>query len=273
MLVIRQLKELDIVLRHRYGAFVHHAELDHRDLRDTEESLLYYVKDFLRRYDSPHNLLLIFYSGGSYVHERELFLVPHRHAEPNIQWSDYVDRRILSSPAKVLLIFDTTNLRNGHYERMWNQTFERRDSSYIERGLVPENPLHMIAIDGSDTSILTSSVEVLAMRCPAGFSTSQLYNTIRDDPQTLERPPISLYPSNSSEPHVMRLFPLSWPRLQRHNHHKFLDPHDEYLKDISSVPLQEDGACEVFSLSLGVDVQEFSPSSPVCLRSMSRFDG
>jgi hypothetical protein len=66
-----------------------------------------------------------------------------------------------------------------------------------------------------------------------------------------------------------KLYPLSWPKLQLHQHHTFIDPHHEYLKRIDSVPLQEDGTCEVIKMRMGLEIQEFS-SSPVSIRSHAR---
>jgi hypothetical protein len=234
--------------------------VDHSDLKDSDRVFSYVVEDFVKENDSQKNLLVIIYSGSSYVHEGQLFLEPHQNTEPTIQWTDYIDRRILLAVARVLLIFDTTNLRPGHYNQMWKETRKRIDTiGYKEK----RNILSILATNGSNTRALTSSLTTAASANPGGFTISQLCDAIHL--QTSQKAPHeNLYHifktgfGGLGDPEVV-LQPLARPRLRLYEHHVFPDPHDEYLQNY--ITIHRDGSCHVIKVSMGTNLQQFSTSS------------
>lgn len=264
-----QVDEFLSVIKQRYGAFVTNVVLDYEDLRDAESSFAYHVENFLRKYDRRSSQLLIFYCGGSYAQNGQLFLHPHRHADPSVRWSQDVHRRILSAVANFLIIFDTTYMLEDHYSRMWLRTYERREALYAERGLVKENTLQILTLNGSDTHTLAPSLSSLATNFQEGVTIAQIHRMICDETSVIDAPSPSLYqdgPVGNGKTGI-KLYPLSWPRLQKYQHHTFLDPHNDFLKGIESVPLQEDGTCEVLRLRMSSDIQDFSsPLSPVVVK-------
>jgi hypothetical protein len=249
---------LESVLHDKYGAFSEIQTMDHKDLKDTERAFSYVVEAFLKENDSQKNLLVIIYSGSSYVHQGQLFLEPHYNTEPTVQWTDWIDQRILLAVARVLLIFDTTNLRAEHYTQMWKETCKRMNSIvYKEKS----NVLSILAINGSYTKTLTSSLNTAASANPGGFTISQLRDTIQllQTPQTTST--AELYEIFKADfggyeaPEVV-LLPLARPRLRLYEHHVFTDPHDAFLQ--KSITIHRDGACHVFKESMGTDLQQFS---------------
>jgi hypothetical protein len=212
--------------------------------------------------ESRKNLLVIIYSGCSYVHQGQLFLEPHQNTEPTVQWTDYVDRIILPAVANVLLVFDTTNLRHAHYTQMFKETGKRLDTiGYKEN----RNVLSILAINGSDTRAFTSSLTAAASESPDGFKISKLRDAMKSSqPTGCTTPSVSLYhiiktgSGGSDSPQIV-LLPLARPKLQLYEHHVFSDPHNEYLRNYTTI--HRDGTCHVIKLSLGPDRQEFSASS------------
>jgi len=275
-LIIYQLKELQSVLHDKYGAFSTVAKFEHKDLEDSERSFSYVVEDFMKENDSRKNLLLIFYSGCSefspfkdvliltsylrgYVHQGQLFLEPHQNTEPTVQWTDYVDRRILPAVAKVLLVFDTTKLRQGHYTQMFKETGKRLDKIGYQEN---QNVLGILAIDGSETSAFTSSLAATASAEPNGFTISKLCDTMNSSQQasSIAARQYTIIKNGSGGTKFPRivLLPLARPKLQLYGHHSFSDPHNEYLQDYKTI--HRDGSCRVIKLSLGPDRQQFSPT-------------
>jgi hypothetical protein len=247
------------VLYDKYGAFSTVANVDHKDLRDSERAFSYVVEDFEN--DSQKNLLVIIYSGSSYVHEGQLFLEPHQNTEPTVQWADYIDRRILLAVARVLLIFDTTNLRPEHYTQMWKETCNRMDViGYKEQ----HNMLSILATNGSDTKALISSLSTAASSNPGGFTISQLDDAINLLQRPQKTPRAKLYHifktgfGGFGDPKIV-LLPLARPRLRLYEHYVFTDPHDEYLQNY--ITIHRDGSCHVIKMTMGPDLQQFSASS------------
>jgi len=200
---------------------------------------------------------VIFYSGGSYVHENQLFLTPHQHSKPSILWTEYADRKLLVSAASVLLIFDTAYMKHGHYDNVWERTCDRRIALYAKRNLDKTTALNLLALNGLHTHILTSSLILKASALQNdGVSVTELYKILENDPKAFEKPSVYPYQEMDDLPE-MKLYPLARPKLRLYQHHVFADPHDEYLKSIETVPLQQDGSCEVVRMRLGTDVQEF----------------
>lgn len=237
--------------------------LDHADWRDSEQSFLHHVEKFLRKNGNRDDLLVVFYSGCSYVHRGEMFLDPHIHAQPSVRWSGFIDQKILSSVANCLLIFDTTNLRHDHYSQMWIHTCERVEKFYMDRQMDQRNTLALLAVNGLETQGLISSLESMAENCQDGFTVSQLTASCQTDMRGLDKPSTMLYltrPTKMLQNTEILLVPLARPKLQLYEHHIFLDPHNEYLKSIKAIPIQEDGTCEVLRMKLGPEVQEYSPS-------------
>jgi hypothetical protein len=231
--------------------------MDHTDLKDSECTFTYVVENFVKENDSQKNLLIIIYSGSSYVHEGQLFLEPHQNTEPTVQWTHYIDQRILLAVARVLLIFDTTNLRPEHYTQMWKDTCRRMDAIGYKG---KRNVLSILATDGSGVKALTSSLSTTASANPGGFTVSQL----RDALNLLHTPRAELYTIFKSGYGELRvpevvLLPLARPRLKLYEHHVFADPHDEYLQNY--ITIHRDGSCHVIKVSMGPDIQQFSASS------------
>lgn len=216
----------------------------------------------MKENDSRKNLLVIIYSGCSYVHQGQLFLEPHQNTEPTVQWTDYVDRRILPTVAKVLLIFDTTNLRHRHYTQMFKETGKRLDKiGYKE----DRNVLSILAINGSETEAFTSTMVKAAAENPDGFTVSKVRDAMNASQQTGGIAPAAhLYiiiktGSGGREAPRIVLLPLARPKLQLYGHHVFPDPHNEYLRNYTTI--HRDGTCHVIKLSLSPDRQLFSESS------------
>src|SRR6266487_4670650 len=109
MLMSKQIEELQKVLEDKYGAHVsdYSVVVDHEDLGYSETAFWYSIENFIKQKDSQNNLLVIFYSGCSYVHEGQLFLEPYRHTEPTVPWPHAPDQRIFSCKSNVLWLFDT----------------------------------------------------------------------------------------------------------------------------------------------------------------------
>jgi hypothetical protein len=63
-----QIKELQSVFHDKYGAFCQSTSVDHTDLKDSERVFSYVIEGFVKENDSQKNLLVIVYSGSSYVH-------------------------------------------------------------------------------------------------------------------------------------------------------------------------------------------------------------
>jgi len=235
--------------------------MDHKDLKDTERAFSYVVEAFLKKHDSHENLLVIIYSGSSYVHQGQLFLEPHYNTEPTVQWTDWVDKPILHAAARVLLIFDTTSMRAKHYTQMQKETCKRMDAIRYKES---SNVLSILAINGSDTKALTSSLSSVASANPGGFTISQLRDAIHLFQTPQNTPTSELYNISKASfreyrtPEVI-LLPLTRPRLRLHEHHVFTDPHDEYLQNY--ITIHQDGPCHVIKLSMGPDLQQFSTSS------------
>jgi hypothetical protein len=212
--------------------------------------------------DSRKNLLVIIYSGCSYVHQGQLFLEPHQNTEPTVQWTDYVDRRILPTVAKVLLVFDTTNLRHGHYTQMFKETGKRLDKiGYKE----DRNVLSILAINGSETKTFSSSMIKAASENPEGFTVSKLRDAMNASQETGRTAPMAhLYTiiktgSGGAQAPRIVLLPLARPKLQLYQHHVFSDPHNEYLRNYTTI--HRDGTCHVIKVSLGPDRQLFEASA------------
>jgi hypothetical protein len=229
--------------------------VDHTDVKDSERAFSYVVEDFVKENDSQKNLLVIVYSGSSYVHQGQLFLEPHQNTEPTVQWTDYIDRRILLAVAGVLLIFDTTNLRPQHYTQMWKETCKRVDAIGSKE---KRNVLSILATNGSETDAITSALSSAASASPSGFTISQLCNAVCRQPSPTS-PIAELYQAGfgAFRDSEVVLLPLARPRLRLHEHHVFTDPHDEYLKNY--ITIHRDGCCHVIKASLGSDLQQFSP--------------
>jgi hypothetical protein len=212
--------------------------------------------------DSQKNLLLIVYSGSSYVHEGQLFLEPHQHTEPTVQWTDSLDRRILLAVARVLLIFDTTNLRPRHYSQMWKETCNRVDSMSIKKQNLPS----ILATNGCNTNAITSSLTSAALASPGGITISQLYDAIcREGTTHAELYEPRSYGFADSE---LVILPLPRPRLGLYEHHAFKDPHDEYLS--SHITIHRDGCCHVMKVTLSTDLQQFSANAVRQAKTISR---
>jgi hypothetical protein len=257
-----KLQVLQSVLHDKYGAFITVAAFDHKDLEDSERSYIYVVENFVKENDSRKNLLVIIYSGCSYVHQGQLFLEPHQHTEPTVQWSDYVDRRILSTVSKVLLIFDTTNLRHAHYTQMFKETSHRLERSGYRN---ERNVLDILAINGLRTYGFTEALVKAAEDHPDRFAIEKIQEIMRTSLETGHLSPmVQLYTNieagvGTPEDERIVLSPLARPKLQLHGHHIFLDPHNEYLANYTTI--QRDGACHVIKTSLGPDRQAFSLSA------------
>jgi hypothetical protein len=212
--------------------------------------------------DSRKNLLVIIYSGCSYVHQGQLFLEPHQNTEPTVQWTDYVDRRILPAVANVLLVFDTTNLRHSHYTQMWKETCKRLDKIGYEEN---RNVLSILAVNGSQTKAFASSLATAASTNPEGFTISKLRDAMNSAQQDGETSPrAALYHiiktgSGGTEAPQILLRPLAYPKLRLYDHQVFSDPHNEYLQNYTTI--HRDGTCHVIKVNLGPDRQQFSTSS------------
>lgn len=216
----------------------------------------------MKENDSRKNFLVIIYSGCTYIHQGQLFLEPHQQTEPTVQWSDYVDRRILPAVAKVLLVFDTTNLRHEHYTQMFKETGKRLDTIGYKGN---RTLLSILAINGSDTKAFTSALTTAASTNPDGFKVSKLRDIMKSSHPTGNiTPTAALYHiektgSGGVEAPRCVLLPLARPRLRMYEHHIFVDPHNEYLRNYTTI--HQDGTCRVIKLSLGPDRQKFSTSS------------
>jgi hypothetical protein len=255
--MVRQIKGLEFVLHNKYGAFCQSTNIDHTDVKWSERAFSYVVEDFVKENDSQKNLLLIVYSGSSYVHEGQLFLEPHQHTEPTVQWTDYLDRRILLAVARVLLIFDTTNLRPRHYSQMWKETCNRVDAMrFVKKQNVPA----ILATNGSDTNAITSSLSSASLANPGGITISELYDAMCREATTVATHAELYDPRfHGFADYELVLLPLPRPRLGLYEHHAFKDPHDEYLSN--HITIHRDGCCHVMKVTLGPELQQFSVSA------------
>lgn len=228
--------------------------VEHTDFNYSKQSFWYPIEHFIKDNDSRDNLLLIFYSGCSYVHESQLYLEPHRHTEPNVSWSEALDRRIA---ATVLLVFDTTCLRERHYDQLWI-----RITSQLEALDEWSKVMMLLSINGAETQLLIDTLKSKAVSQPHGFTVSELCSDIQiQQKRNSTLPAASIYRldhKKDNKPTDIILLPLARPKLQLYGHAVIADPHGQYLQD--STEIQKDGVCEVIKMRMGPDLQEFSSS-------------
>ena len=251
--------ELKQVLHDKYGAFETTITVDHTDLEYSEKTFWYSIENFIKENDSRSNLLVIFYSGCSYVHENQLFLEPHRHTEPNVRWSETVDRRIFSSVATILLIFDTTCLREGQYDQLW----KRISRQLYEKGRW-SLALNLLSINGAETRLLVEALRSMAFSNLDGFTVTELCKEVQVRQSAKNSWPVASVHrpehKGDTQPKDIVLLPLSWAKLSLYEHTVFKDPHDQYLKDCDPEEIHRDGTCEVSKVLMGPDIQDFSSS-------------
>ena len=223
--------------------------VEHTDFEYSERSFWYLIENFIKKNDSRDSLLVIFYSGCTYVHERQLYLEPHRHTEPSVRWSESLYRRLL---ARLLLVFDTTALRERHYDQFWSRISTQSDT-LEDWGKI----LSLLSINGAETQLLIDALKVKAVDQHHGFTVSDLCNDIQGRQRNL--PVASIYRPHSKrddKPTDIILVPLARPKLQLYGHVEIADPHRLYLQDCTEI--HKDGVCEVIKMRMGPDLQEFS---------------
>ena len=219
------------------------------------------IENFLQVNDHRENLLLIFYSGCTYVHEKKLFLEPHLHIKPTVSWSEIFEDQIIHRESRILLILDTTNLRWDHYVQWW-QSFSRSVGHSDSHCRV-----NLLAINGIHTQALESSLAFMASDHPNSFDLSALCNHLKQGRSSNQVSPLLHYMKGVKrheqveEVGEIKLFPLP-PRLQLHKHEIFQDPQDQLLRILDEYTvLHQDGVCQVVKVKLDNYIQTFSPSS------------
>jgi hypothetical protein len=257
MRIIKQISRLEQVLYDKYAAFVRSVTVEHEDFTDCERAFWYEIENFIKENDSPDNLLVIFYSGCSYVHEGKLFLEPHQHTEPNVKWPASIDRHFRFARATILLVFDTTSLREGHYDQLWKHMSKQWDTDNRR----PKS-LNILSINGAETEKLVHSLSSMALSRPKGFTAEELCDEIKMQQTTKSSWPLaSIYQHPAARTSSIFLLPLAQPKLKLFEHTVVPDPHQEYLKDY--VEIHKEGICEVIKVRMGPDIQEFSVPSGI----------
>ena len=161
----------------------------------------------------------------------------------------------------MLLVLDTTYLRESHYHQFW-----RRASRQLNESDSWGNTLNVLSINGTETAALAESLNSMASSHIDGFTVSELCKSIQERRSATGTGPMpSAYrpdDTGDGKPLDIIILPLVRPKLKLYEHFVFSDPHDKYLKDCDSnlEEVHKDGACEVVKLRMGPDVQEFSSS-------------
>jgi hypothetical protein len=257
MRIMKQVSDLEQVLHDKYGAFVRSVTVEHEDSTDCERTFWYEIENFIKENDSPDNLLVILYSGCSYVHEGKLFLEPHQHTEPNVRWSASIDRHFRFARTTILLVFDTTSLREGHYDQLWKHMSKQWDTD----NRWPK-AFNILSINGAETQRLVDSLSSMTLSHPKGFAIAELCDEIKLRQTGRSSWPLaSMYPHTDDRTNSIFLIPLARPKLKLFEHAIVADPHQEYLKDYSEI--HKEGVCEVIKLRMGPDIQEFSALSGI----------
>jgi hypothetical protein len=253
--IMKQVSDLEQVLHNKYGAFVRSATVEHQDFTYCEKIFWYEIENFIKENDSRSNLVIIFYSGCSYVHGGRLFLEPHRHTEPNVRWPASVDRYSLFTKSTMLWVFDTTSLRERHYDQFW------KDMS-TQLATVDRWPkvLNILSVNGAETQKFIDSLSSMALSRPDGFMVAELCDEIKVRQDIGGSWPLaSIYPHPDEMKSRIVLLPLARPKLTLFEHAIVADPHQEYLKEYTEI--HKDGVCEVLKMRMGPDIQEFSAPS------------
>lgn len=143
---------------------------------DPGKALSQAVDRFIRYEDMRETLLILLYSGGSWIRQNtgRLELWPRWHTIPGIDWMDLVGDKLLAISSDLVLLFDlpTPTVADLPVKDFWaslNSRFE------LARPGAQELQVHLIVFSGCGLRLLMERLKNFESQAPRNISISEIY--------------------------------------------------------------------------------------------------